>query len=66
VSRPIKRQETATFQVTVPASLHAALVHLATHTPLGETENAVAAFIIAKEIERMQRTGEYGLRMPTG
>lgn len=66
MTRPIKRQETETFEITVPVSLHAALVHLATVSPLGQTENAVATYILAKEIERMQRAGEYGLRMPAG
>ena len=64
--RPGKRQGTEKFEVTVPTSLHAALVHLATHSPLGHTENLVAAYILAKEVERMQRVGEYGLRMPAG
>lgn len=62
--RPGKRQGTEAFEVTVPASLHAALVHLATHSPLGQTENLVATYILTKEIERMQKAGEYGLRMP--
>ena len=62
MGRPPKRQETETFEVTVPVALHAALVHLATTTVYGTTENAVAAFILAKEIERMQKAGEFGLR----
>jgi hypothetical protein len=61
MARPPKRQETETFEITVPASLHGALVHLATRTVYGATENAVAAFILAKEIERMQKAGEFGL-----
>ena len=64
--RPSKRQETEAFEITVPVSLHCALVHLATHSPLGQTENVVAAYILTKEIERMQKAGEYGLKMPTG
>jgi hypothetical protein len=64
--RPTKRQETATLEITIPTSLHAVLVYLATHTPLGTTENAVAVYLITKEIERMQKAGEYGLRMPIG
>jgi hypothetical protein len=43
--------------------LHDALVHLAKHSPLGATENAVAAYILTKEIERMQKAEEFGLRM---
>jgi CHAT domain-containing protein len=66
MARPTKRQETETFEVTVPAALHRALVHLATHTSFGVTENAVAAYILAKEIERMQKADEFGLKMPTG
>jgi hypothetical protein len=65
MGRPPKRQDTETFEVTVPVSLHRALVHLATHTPFGATENAVAAYILGKEIERMQKAGEYGLKMST-
>lgn len=64
--RPEKRQETKTIEVTVSMATFSALVHLASHTPLGFTENLVAAYILAKEIERMQKTEEYGLRMPTG
>jgi hypothetical protein len=66
MARPIKRQETETFEVTVPISLYSALTHLATYTPLGPTENAVAGYMLTKEIERMQKAGEYGLRMPVG
>jgi len=66
MARPVKRQETETFEITVPAALHAALVHLATHTSFGVTENAVATYILGKEIERMQKAGEFGLKMPVG
>lgn len=61
--RPPKRQDTETFEVTVPASLYSALIHLASHTTFGFTENAVAAYILAKEIERMQKAREFGLKM---
>ena len=61
MARPPKRQDTESVEVTVPAALHSALVHLATHTIYGATENAVAAYILAKEIERMQKSGEFGL-----
>ena len=64
--RPQKRQETETIEITVPISLHTALVYLASHTPLGMTENAVAVYLLTKEIERMQKAGEHGLRMPVG
>jgi hypothetical protein len=64
MGRPPKRQDTETFEVTVPVTLHKALVHLATHTTFGATENAVAAYILGKEIERMQRDKEFGLKMP--
>lgn len=64
--RPEKRQETETIAVTIPMATFNALVHLASHTTFGFTENTVAAYIIAKEIERMQRDGEFGLRMPIG
>jgi hypothetical protein len=66
MARPTKRQETETFEITVPLALHAALIHLATHTSLGPTENAVAVYILTKEIERMQKMQEFGLSMPTG
>jgi hypothetical protein len=66
MARPPKRQGTETFEITVPAALHAALVHLATYTGYGATENAVAVTILAKEIERMQKASEFGLKMPTG
>jgi hypothetical protein len=65
MGRPPKRQETETFEVTVPVALCSALVHLATHTSFGATENAVAAYILTKEIERMQKSGEFGLKMPS-
>jgi hypothetical protein len=64
MGRPPKRQETETFEVTVPKAVHTALVHLATHSPLGFTENTVAAYVLGKEIERMQKAQEFGLRMP--
>ena len=64
--RPIKRQGTETIEITVPASLHTALAYLASHTPLGMTENAVAVYLLTKEVERMQKAGEYGLRMASG
>jgi hypothetical protein len=64
VGRPPKRQETQTFEVTVPLAVYDALVHLATHGPQGFTENTVAAYLLGKEIERMQRAGEFGLKMP--
>lgn len=64
MGRPPKRQETETFEVTVPVALYDALVHLATSTSYGATENAVAAYILAKEIERMQKASEFGLKMP--
>ena len=65
MARPEKRQRTETFEVTVPMTLHTALVHLATYSPYGVTENAVAAYILGKEVERMQKAGEFGLKMPT-
>jgi hypothetical protein len=64
--RPPKRQETEAIEVTIPLATFNALVHLATHTTFGFTENSVAAYILAKEVERMQKAGEFGLRMPTG
>jgi hypothetical protein len=64
MGRPPKRQETETFEVTVPVTLYNALVHLAEHTTFGVTENLVAAYILGKEIERMQKANEFGLRMP--
>jgi hypothetical protein len=66
MARPAKRQGTETFEITVPRALHAALVHLAAHSPYGATENAVVAYILGKEIERVQKAGEFGLKMPTG
>jgi hypothetical protein len=65
MARPSRRQEAETFEITVPLALHTALVHLAEHTPFGTTENAVAVYILTKEIERMQKAGEFGLKMPT-
>ena len=41
------------------------LIYLASYTTYGPTENAAAVYILTKEIERMQKAGEYGLRMPT-
>jgi CHAT domain-containing protein len=64
MGRPPKRQDTETFEVTVPKAIHAALVHLATHSGFGFTENTVATYILSKEIERMQREEEFGLKMP--
>jgi CHAT domain-containing protein len=66
MARPIKRQETESFEITIPIALQAALIHLATHTTFGMTENAVAVYILTKEIERMQKAEEFGLKMPTG
>lgn len=66
MARPVKKQETETFEITVPVALHVALVHLATHTTFGATENQVATYILSKEIERMQKVEEFGLKMPTG
>jgi hypothetical protein len=66
MARPPKRQETETFEITIPLALHAALVHLATHTVYGATENAVAVYLLSKEIERMQKGSEFGLRPPAG
>lgn len=64
--RPPKRQENESFEVTVPKVVFDCLVTLATRSPLGWTENLVAAAILAKEIERMQKAGEYGLKMDLG
>jgi hypothetical protein len=66
MARPEKRQETETISVTIPVATFNALVHLASFTTFGFTENTVAAYIIAKEIERMQKAGEFGLRMAAG
>ncbi len=66
MARPAKRQETETFEITIPISLYRALTYLATYTPLGPTENAVAGYMLTKEIERMQKAEEYGLRMSVG
>lgn len=66
MARPSKKQDTETFEITVPSSLHRDLVHLAAHTVFGVTENQVATYILSKEIERMQKAGEFGLKMPTG
>jgi hypothetical protein len=60
------RQETRPLQITVPKVVFDDLVTLATRSPLGATEHAVAAAIIAREIERMQKAGEYGLKMNVG
>ena len=64
MTRAIKRQDTESFEITVPKDLFDALVHLATHTSMGPNENAVAVHILANEIDRLQRAGDYGLRMP--
>jgi CHAT domain-containing protein len=61
---PPKRQETESFEVTVPKAVHVALVHLATHSGYGFTENTAAAYILLKEVERMQKAQEFGLKMP--
>jgi hypothetical protein len=66
MARPPKRQETETFEITIPVAMHVALVHLATHTIYGATENAVAVYLLSKEIERMQKAHEFGLGPPTG
>ena len=60
------RQDTRSLQITLPRVAFDALVLLATRSPLGATEHAVATYILAKEIERMQKSGEYGLQMSVG
>ena len=64
MARPTKRQDTETFEITVPVSLFNSLVHLATHSPFGQTENAVAAHMLAQAIHAMEREGLYGLKKP--
>lgn len=66
MTRAVKRQDTESFEITVPTNLFNALVHLATHTSMGPSENAVAVHILANEIERLQRAGDFGLKLPTG
>ena len=63
MARPIKRQGTETFEITVPKALFDSLVHLATHTNMGATENAVAVHLLSNEIDRLERAGDYGLKM---
>ncbi len=58
MARPEKRQETETISVTIPVATFNALVHLASFTTFGFTENTAAAYIIAKEIERMQKASD--------
>jgi hypothetical protein len=62
--RPSKRQDTETFEVTVPIALFNSLVHLAAHSPFGQTENLVACHLLAQAIHAMERDGLYGLKKP--
>jgi hypothetical protein len=61
MARPPKRQGTETFEITVSKDLFDSLVHIASRAPHGWSENTAAVYILTKEIERMQKAGEYGL-----
>ena len=62
MSRARPRQEMHSFEISVPDTLFKSLVHLASHTPYGGSEHAIAVWILAKETDRMAQAGEYGLK----
>lgn len=66
MARPSKRQETESFEVTVPKATFDALVRLATYSTYGWTENMVAVNLLNERIRKMQTDNEHGLSLPDG
>lgn len=64
MARPANRQETRTFEVTVPIALYEYLSYLATHTTLGASENAVAVYLIGRAVEEMIRSDFHSRMAP--
>lgn len=66
MARPTNKQETRSLEITVPQSLYDYLGFLATNTILGASENAVAAYVLTKQLEEMLAGGFHNLNVPRG
>lgn len=64
MARPTNRQQPKTFEITLPEATFEYLAYLATHTTLGVTENAVAAYLIGKAVEEMLRSKFHEIAIP--
>lgn len=59
MARTPNKQETKTFEVTVPQALYDYLGFLAANTPLGSSENVVAVHILTVRIQEMILASEH-------
>jgi hypothetical protein len=61
---PQKLQDTKSFQITVPKSMHGYIQWLARHTMWGPTERDVVVKILTQELNRMFDAGYHNKRLP--
>ena len=64
MARPANKQETRSLEIAVPQALYDYLGYLAANTILGASENTVASFILAKQLEEMLRSGFHNISVP--
>lgn len=57
MARGANEQETKPLELSVPAELHAYLVHLAKYSPLGASPNDVAKFLLIERVKQMMDSG---------
>jgi hypothetical protein len=62
--RPQNKQETKTLELSVPIALYEYLGHLATHTQLGPSENAIALLLLTQALVGLQREKFHELPLP--
>lgn len=62
--RPATADNNQSFQITVSKAAYAYLCNLARTTNMGGTANAVAAFIVSNELEKMRLSGSYPQEIP--
>jgi hypothetical protein len=57
LARTPNEQDTKPLELSVPAELHAYLVHLAKFSPLGANPNDVAKFLLTERVKQLEAEG---------
>lgn len=64
MARPTNKQPTQSLEISVPQALYDYLGFLAANTAYGASENAVALYILTRQIEEMLRADVHGIAIP--
>ncbi len=62
--RPVNKQTTKSFEITVPTKLYEYLSFLAANTILGANESAVASYLLTVQLEDRLKSGFHTINTP--